>query len=389
MVTDLGLAKTYLMDTKLDKWDTIITVDLQPDNSDFTERKIHEIIANSKEERNQIRKFLITQSFEIKNEKEMELFIQRTQSLLVGLLDRLYVYSSCQTENVFLKQAYTVFTGHIYFLLECIETDFRKYFNADEKLPAYYFEKSKSEILEQYEPVRQILAARAELDKTFVQTLHDNIERFCSTQHETTTYRDLIYHKELIKVLLRLGEVGKQDCMYSALKESLIYMDFNSPAFINYFLTQFKTLTTVEQLAQHQKEISLMHIKPGFRLYPDRPSVKNTLIEALQKEISFLQTVGVSENDREPENSVREFVTVPFKGAEIYLLVKSFVDAGGAIGQLYKNLLERIAPVIANKTQRGFSAESLGKHSDKVDPNVKDNVKRFLQKMIRNIESYD
>ncbi len=79
----------------------------------------------------------------------------------------------------------------------------------------------------------------------------------------------------------------------------------------------------------------------------------------------------------------------PLQGAEIYLLHKSFIDAGGAPQEIYKTLLEKTAGCLGNKTQKGFSAESLVKYSDKVDPESKDTVKRFLQKMIRNIESYD
>jgi len=84
-----------------------------------------------------------------------------------------------------------------------------------------------------------------------------------------------------------------------------------------------------------------------------------------------------------------EFVHVPFKGSEIYLLHKAFVDAGGASHENYKTLLEKTVPRISNKTQKGFSAQSFCKYSDKVDPEARDNVKRFLQKMIRNIDSYD
>jgi hypothetical protein len=36
----------------------------------------------------------------------------------------------------------------------------------------------------------------------------------------------------------------------------------------------------------------------------------------------------------------------------------------------------------------GFSIESLQKNSDIINYEVKDNVKRFLQKMMRNIDSY-
>jgi len=84
-----------------------------------------------------------------------------------------------------------------------------------------------------------------------------------------------------------------------------------------------------------------------------------------------------------------EFVHVPFKGSEIYLLHKAFVDAGGASHENYKTLLEKTVPRISNKTQKGFSAQSFCKYSDKVDPEARDNIKRFLQKMIRNIDSYD
>jgi hypothetical protein len=81
-------------------------------------------------------------------------------------------------------------------------------------------------------------------------------------------------------------------------------------------------------------------------------------------------------------------VHVPFKGTEVYLLHKAFIDAGGAPSETYKSLLEKTASQLGNKNQKGFSVESLQKNSDKVDYESKENVKRFLQKMIRNIDSY-
>jgi hypothetical protein len=81
-------------------------------------------------------------------------------------------------------------------------------------------------------------------------------------------------------------------------------------------------------------------------------------------------------------------VHVPFKGSEIYLLQKAFIDSGGAPGETYKSLFEKTGSHLGNKNQKGFSTESLQKCSDKVDYEAKENVKRFLQKMIRNIDSY-
>lgn len=87
-------------------------------------------------------------------------------------------------------------------------------------------------------------------------------------------------------------------------------------------------------------------------------------------------------------NQSNIYVHLPFKGAEIYLVHKAFIDSGGAPGETYKSLFEKTGAHIANKNQKGFSTESLQKCSDKVDYEAKENVKRFLQKMIRNIDSY-
>ena len=83
-----------------------------------------------------------------------------------------------------------------------------------------------------------------------------------------------------------------------------------------------------------------------------------------------------------------EYVHFPFKGCELYLLHKAFIDSGGAPGETYKSLFEKTSSHLANKNQKGFSTESLQKCSDKVDYEAKENVRRFLQKMIRNIDSY-
>lgn len=109
------------------------------------------------------------------------------------------------------------------------------------------------------------------------------------------------------------------------------------------------------------------------------------LLQGIEKELQQLNG-GRNTNSCNP---FHELVHVPFRGAEIYLLHKAFIDAGGASHENYKSLLEKTVPRICNKTQKGFSPESVTKYSDKVDPETKENVKRFLQKMIRNIDSYD
>jgi hypothetical protein len=109
------------------------------------------------------------------------------------------------------------------------------------------------------------------------------------------------------------------------------------------------------------------------------------LLMGIQTELQLLNTLIKSTKNVER----KEFLFLPFKGSEIYLLQKAFVDSGGCPNENYKTLLEKTVPFIANRNQKGFSAQSFCKYSDKVDPEAKETVKRFLQRMIRNIDSYD
>ena len=114
--------------------------------------------------------------------------------------------------------------------------------------------------------------------------------------------------------------------------------------------------------------------------------------EAVEKLDVLIDILKAIHSDLQPSHGVinneAKYVYLPFKGSEIYLLYKSLIDSGGAPGETYKSLFEKTSSHLANKNQRGFSTESLQKCSDKVDYEAKENVKRFLQKMIRNIDSY-
>ena len=99
--------------------------------------------------------------------------------------------------------------------------------------------------------------------------------------------------------------------------------------------------------------------------------------------------ISLTDPSKKPEGSnPLSIVHVPFKGAEIYLLHKAFIDSGGAPGETYKSLFDKTASHLGNKNQKGFSSENLQKCSDRVDPDARENVKRFLQKMIRNIDNF-
>ena len=111
------------------------------------------------------------------------------------------------------------------------------------------------------------------------------------------------------------------------------------------------------------------------------------LLRGMQSELKLMN--AAIQLSRPGPKWTGDHVFLSFKGSEIYLLHKAFLDAGGAPHENLRTLLEKTVASLANKTQRGFSVDSVYKCSDKVCPETKENVKRFLQRMIRNIDSYD
>lgn len=92
----------------------------------------------------------------------------------------------------------------------------------------------------------------------------------------------------------------------------------------------------------------------------------------------------------EPGGNIREhgFAQTPFRGSEIYVLLKALIDSQAIVNHSYKSFFELVVPGIANSQHKRFQPGSLLKYSDKVDSETRENAKRLLQRMIRNIDTY-
>lgn len=396
------------MSYALEKWDRLISHTVHPDRrADFCSNPeaVEQLLVQSQSSHDKVRKQMIQQAFSFSKEKAKEMFVQQHQAVLIRLLDKVYQYKQCKGLDETTSKLYSTISIHLEAMLHFIEQYFSRYFSLEERVPISYLNLTKGELCQQLPACRIALQQRHDADEKLIALVCNYIYEFCSDGFLAYTYRDLIYHKELLKHISTLGTNGKVDHVYSALKEVLIYLNFNSPLFIDYFISQIheelsllsEKDSKIERLALHQKKIGQMHLKPGFALYSQFPSVRETLLEVLEREIEYLTTIKTKVLATPPgsmvewpeKETVKDFIMVPFKVPEIYLLNKSFIDAGGAPTETYKSLLGKVGPYMANKNQRGFSPDSLQKGSDKVNPETKENVKRFLQRMIRNIDSYD
>lgn len=381
----------------LEPWDILISTTIHPDRlSHFSnsENWHQTFIQESESEMEKLRTLLVKDFVDGAEQKKMEFLVQFNQGILTRLLDKLHQYRNSPSVSDKAILLYESISVHVRFILDFIEDYFTKYFDRNEKVPTSYLTPSKQEILRQLKRLQQLFVMNKATDSFLTDLIRSNFINFCNGDKTLITYSELIYQKELVKELLTLNKPDKTKDFQKALEEKLICMNFNSTSFTDYLLERLNiqieqavtSKNKMATIASFRRNITLSCLRPSFALCSNCPTVKETILNIIDSEFHFLQ--NVPEKLSPPAATEKSLVHVQFKGTEIYLFHKAFIDAGGAPGETYKSILEKTAAYLSNKTKKGFSVESLQKNSDKVDYESKENLKRFLTKMIRNIDSY-
>lgn len=386
------------MEYSLEKWDTFVANTLLPDNlQKKTETELAELVKESAEEKENLRRTLTKNAFSFRKEKEMELYVQMHQAVLVRLLDKLDAYRQETRKQKKLDTFYIAICNHLLSILNFIEHYFTKYFNQYEKVPSLYLESSLTLIEQSIVTVKEQLTSQLlQTEATLCRIVLNDIEAFFSNKSKHVTYRELIYYKALLDELNDISVLTGENEM--PLCKLLFYLNFNSNAFIGFLMEKIKAMcdepetfeVKFEKLTKWQKLIHIAQTKPDFALHANFPSVKQSLLHVLEQEIKYLKVLNKINSGQEETNKELSslFIHTPFKGVEVYLFLRSLIDSDAITNHTYSSFFEMLAPFIHNKQQKGFVSTSMIKYSDKIDDNSKDNVKRLLQKMIRNIESY-
>ncbi|HEY9362677.1 MAG TPA: hypothetical protein VIQ00_05415, partial [Chitinophagaceae bacterium] len=316
------------------------------------------------------------------------------QVMLVRLLDQLYFYKDFQVSSNRIMDMYDAISTDVKKTLHFIKDLFGDYFDRNEKPSVVYLELYLKELCNQLEQLKKVNESSGTHVRKVTNILITNFDKFCARKGNAATYNELRYQKELMNQLLTTETLSSENLI----KQALFYFNYNDDNYIAYLIEKLKQLTKslpnkkekIAALFFEKKIFNQLPTRPTCHLLSDMPSLKEQLNHWIEEEVEFLEkdSEAFSSQIILPTKKEEVYVHVPFKGTEIYLVHKAFIDSGGAPAETYKSLFEKTASHLTNKNTKGFSLESLQKNSDKVDYVAKDNVKRFLQKMIRNIDSY-
>ena len=281
----------------IEKFDHIITSLSSSDkiSGSINKEEADDLINICKEEKEKIRLQMMEEVFNAREERTLELLIDKYQAVFIRLIDQLYAYQQAnkkqQEYKLLVKALYEYLNELLYFL----QIHYAKYFNPFQKMPFIKMEHIRKELKPKLDT---IIAAfqRTILNEKLIRLIVQPLKQFILST--AITYKESQYMMAIAGELLALDTTVPEEQIIVMVKRILISINFNSPELAAYLINELDNLIAEEESVQGKlrilkyqlKEINQITIKPEYTLHNEYDSLKEQLINWLNEELSFYQT---------------------------------------------------------------------------------------------------
>jgi len=390
--------------------DLIITVTLNPAKTNvetISPEQAGGLCARMDKEVSHLKSLLKNRVFSLTKQRKIRLIIRHYHSTLIVLLDHAIDNGK---HPVFiredLKAVHEQTVSALDELLSFIETRFATYLGMDERVPVTYLAVAREELGQKLAAVRKRLVpsiGEQYLLDIAIRCLEDFVSGEEKEESDPVTFRDVLYHRELLKSLEQLEESDRVSSHYTLLEETLIGLNFNHRSFINAF-TQ-KTADRVNMqgdlkdrinlLALYQKELMQLVPEPDTAYQPGQPLLHTTLDNWISQELFYLEKklhldivpIGTEkEGTDERKNTYKLLCTL--SEDQLGILLKSADDLKIIISRSLSNIFNQLVPYLSTPYKEDLSPESMRSHTYSIEERDKQIVIETLQKMIDKIKEY-
>ncbi|OJV15394.1 MAG: hypothetical protein BGO21_30835 [Dyadobacter sp. 50-39] len=398
------LEKNYTLE-----WlDFIINVTLnegKTDVSTLTAKQLETIVAKAQEEKDRHISFLKHQSFHLDSRRKIQLLIRQYHASLVMLLDQAYENTSRAESNLsILHDALVSISSSLDELLGFVENRFHEYLSLDERVPAAYLAQVKREMLDRLELLRQELFVRVDnraLTDMVSQSLHYFIY---DSEKRPISFREVFYKKDLLAGLEKISQQEDQQTLHRAVVELLVYLNFNSRSFMNYYTQKLAQKINaygavhekMTELLLAYKEFNQMHRKPAVKLNPHHADLKKVLGNWFAQEITYLEKKHQwdvlplqNQQQQAPKIKTDPFKIMCFLSVDQVALALRAMDATRVVkAKSLNTVIQTIAPYLSTPRKEDISQESMRNKSYAFEEGDKAVVIRMLEGMVNWIKEY-
>jgi hypothetical protein len=390
--------------------DLIITFTLDPTKTNVDalgQKEAETIVAKAVSEIHNNKTFLKQQTFTVSSKRKIQHLIKQHHSTLVILLDHAYENAlKLRTSNPVIVRTIQTVIGCVDELLTFIENHFWEYISLDERVPAAYLTQIKKEVAHRIDTIRPGLIRRVG-NKNLTNILLNALNDFNSeNQNRPISLREVFYKKEVIKGLEKINDLKDEDKVHDAVIELLVYLNFNSRSFMNYYTQKLAQKINaygpirdkMTQLLLCYKEFNQMHRKPGVKLNPNYADVKKVIGNWFAQEIMYLEKKhqwdvnplqDFSPSPSPANNLSERFKVLCFLSVDQIGLLFRAMDSLRILKARSLNLVyQSITPYLSTPRKQDLSWESMRNKSYSVEQRDKEVLIKTLESIIEWIKEY-
>ena len=350
---------------------------------------------------------LKNQIFALRKEREIRLLVQKYHSALIVLLDSVIANQNNEAfKDSQLSEVMDTLVSCLDELLSFIETRFSNYLGFDERVPTTYLAVTKKELKVKLDKLKKKLIQDVN-DKSITDIVLGSLYAFVNPNISyPVTYREVLYRKELIKELETLKESKKGTCIYTALNELLIYMNFNSIEYINYYSESITkkinffhdTADKMDKLMFFYKEFRQMHSNENIGHNLNDQNLKIVLSNWFIQEIAYLEkkmqqsVVPSTDSAKSPnlpkENNKENKIICLLSADQIGLILRASDESRILNAKSMSEVFKMIVPHLSTPYKSDLSYHSVRSKSYNAEDKDKEIAIETLEKIIKKIKSY-
>lgn len=399
--------QTYLLE-----WlDLLVTFTLNPSKTNVNELTTVQskaIIEKTIEQTLFIQSQIKIKVFSLNKEKKIKIIVGNYHSSLIIFLDNVIERShDVEFERPDLKEVMNKLIVCFDELLTFIETRFSNYLTLDMRVPSTYLVVSKKKLKLKIDKLKDS-STFAVNDKRSTAILFNNLYSFVNSKRsKKITFRQVLYRKQLIKELELLGLLDGEELHSCPLNEILIYMNFNSRSFINYFkecvtdkINSGESPTDkMENLLLCYKEFNQIHSKDGVVLNPNHQDLKIILSDWFKHEMIYLEkklhisVVPVRSLDKRSNqtmviDAISDKVLCKLSTDQTALILRASDELKIIVAKSMNHVFKTIVPFLSTPNKVNLSYDSMRSKSYVAEDRDKKIVIETLGRIIKQIEEY-
>lgn len=329
---------------------------------------------------------------------------QHHGSLLILLDHAAHAATMINPLNILTADALHQILVCVYELLSFIQSSFGEYLDLDERAPDAYLAEVARQHHSRISKVKKELTSKS-ADPNLVAILLGSLSTAASgVETQPPSFRTIFYQREVLYGLEQILWSGPQNKIDDALVELLVYLNFNSRPFMNYYTQHLArridgvepAKEKIQQLLLHYKQFNQMHRKPGVKLSPADSDIKKFISNWFTQEIGYLQQQSQPDISRQQDALAAKSAQEPESFKVLVLLsvdqIGLFLRALDSLRILkarsMNTVFERIVPFLSTPRKTEISWDSMRSKSYSFEEKDKQTVIKLLESVITWIKEY-